>query len=209
VAVLDLIAALFIRKAREDPPGSVFKTQVGFLLVYLLTSFIMLAGCLARSDRLLSFGLALLGLEALCFTLTCTTIVYFIERDIPSRLRTDPTRPDWDAAAPDIAARLQKAIDGAGLYRDADLTLDRLAQELGVDPKRLSYHFKTFLGTNFRGYINDLRLRAVCRDLCESPAASILDIALKSGFNSKSSFNSLFIKAYGVTPREYRARNCV
>ena len=92
------------------------------------------------------------------------------------------------------------------MYRNEELTLPQLARALGVEPRRLSYHFKTRCGTNFRGYINDLRLRAVCRDLLESPDSSILDLAYKNGFNSKSSFNMLFLKAYGLTPREFRSR---
>ena len=80
---------------------------------------------------------------------------------------------------------------------------------LGEEPKRLSYHLNVSLSTSFRGYINELRLAAVCQDLLAEPRRSILDIAFANGFNSKSSFNTLFFKKYGITPREFRRENLV
>jgi AraC-like DNA-binding protein len=52
------------------------------------------------------------------------------------------------------------------------------------------------LSKTFRGYINEFRLTAVCRDLLLDPRHSILDIGFSNGFNSKSSFNALFFRKY-------------
>ena len=204
--VLDLRAARRVRKTGMIPPGGVFRTQVVWLFIYLAFSLLLLAGCLLRSERLLAIGLAALGLAAVGFTLTCTTVLYFMHGSLAHPLRTAEARPDWDATADEFSGRLERLIRESAPYRSEELTLPQLARALGVEPRRLSYHFKTRCGTNFRGYINDLRLRAVCRDLLESPDSSILDLAFKNGFNSKSSFNMLFLKAYGLTPREFRSR---
>lgn len=96
-------------------------------------------------------------------------------------------------------------LDGgiAGTWKRT-LRKAQVAQLPGEEPKRLSYHFNRRLSTNFRRYINDRRPRAVSRDLLEKPDSSILDTAPVNGFNSKSSFNTLFIEAYGMTPREFK-----
>jgi AraC-like DNA-binding protein len=202
----NLVASLRILVDRGRTPSAAIKTQAIFLSIYFVLSLGLFAACILRSEHLLSLAFAAFGLAAACFTLTCTSVIYFIERQGASLGKPAPSRPDWDASAEEIQAKLDRILIGTSLYKDAELALPRLARLMGVDQKRLSYHFKTVLGTNFRGYINDIRLQAVSRDLRERPSASILDIALEHGFNSKSSFNSLFIGAFGLTPREYRSR---
>ena len=88
--------------------------------------------------------------------------------------------------------------------RNANLTLVKLAHMSVKIPSRLTYHFKTCLSTNFRGYLND-PVKAACRDLVDKPHFMILTIAFENGFNSKSSFNMLFDESFAVTPRNFRA----
>ena len=94
-------------------------------------------------------------------------------------------------------------------YRDETLSLRQLAGMLGVEPKRLSYHLNLHHAKSFRSYINELRLEAVCRDLMADSHRTILDTAFANGFNSKSSFNELFLKKYGKTPKEFRREDLI
>gem|GEM_PF-2029193 len=204
---LGLVAAWKLRRGSKTAPSLVFKTQVIFLIIYLAESLPLLVACVQRSDRLLDLVFAMIGLSAVVFTLTCTSVVYFSGAEASPLRGIGQARPDWDLGAGEIAAKLEQAMKSTAAYRHADLRLDQLARLSKVEPRRLSYYFKANLGTNFRGYLNGLRLRAVCRDLRAKPFASILDIAMENGFSSKSSFNSLFVKAYGMTPREYRSRH--
>ena len=57
---------------------------------------------------------------------------------------------------------------------------------------------------NFTDYINVYRFNAACAMLTETDM-SMTDIAYESGFQSIRSFNSIFKKLSGVTPREYRS----
>ncbi len=143
-------------------------------------------------------------LVAIVFTLTASTILYF-PADRPDLSRASTTRREWDLNSESLSKRLDLLMERSAPYRNANLTLVKLAHMLGEDPKPLTYHFKTCLSTNFRGYLNGLRLKAVCRDLVDKPHSTILTIAFENGFNSKSSFNMLFYETFAVTPRNFRA----
>jgi AraC-like DNA-binding protein len=90
------------------------------------------------------------------------------------------------------------------LYRDPALTLEELAQRLGVNPHQLSELLNSLMGTTFRAYLNGLRIERAKSFLLEDGASTILDIAFESGFNSKSAFNAAFRNETGQTPSEYR-----
>jgi AraC-like DNA-binding protein len=201
---LDLVAAHRIR-AGSLAYRSLFRTQVLFLLAYLAVAIVLLIACLLRDERLLKIATAAFGLIAMGFTLTATSIRYLNPASIVRASGMIQPRPEWDMDSEAFSEKLERLMAKAAPYRDAKLSLEGLARLLGEDPRRLSYHFRKTMATSFRGYLNDLRLRRVCLDLVEKPHATVLDLALDAGFNSKSSFNDLFIKAYGMTPREYRA----
>ncbi|HEY1405828.1 MAG TPA: helix-turn-helix domain-containing protein [Spirochaetota bacterium] len=59
---------------------------------------------------------------------------------------------------------------------------------------------------NFRSYLNSFRIDEARSMLIEKPELSVLEIAYATGFNSKSSFNELFIKSTGLSPRDFRSR---
>ena len=62
------------------------------------------------------------------------------------------------------------------------------------------------MGKNFYTLVNDYRIEEVKRRL-EDPRyrnLTILAIAYDSGFNAKSSFNTIFKEQTGMTPSEYQ-----
>ncbi|HUI70860.1 MAG TPA: helix-turn-helix domain-containing protein [Spirochaetia bacterium] len=202
--VLDLLAARRLHKEEDVNNRREFGTQVVFLFAYLGGSLILLSACAVRSDQLIAIAFAVLGLVAVGFTLTCTSILYFPRDSLSPSLLVSAAQQEWDRSAEELSVRLNRLMEESAPYTDPDLTLPRLARMLGEEPKRLSYHFNRTLSTNFRTYINERRLQAVCRDLRGKPDSSILDIAFANGFNSKSSFNTLFMRSLGTTPRAFR-----
>lgn len=85
------------------------------------------------------------------------------------------------------------------------VTLEGLARELGVSRSHLSHLFSQRLGTNFRRYVNALRVDQACLMLRETEW-SVTQIAYECGFDAQRTFNRAFGEQYGIAPREYRKR---
>lgn len=105
-----------------------------------------------------------------------------------------------------IWERLEALMAAEPLYLDPDLQLSTLAERLDVSPQTLSEVLNRIAGSRFYDYVNRLRVERA-RQLLRDPAlaeTSILDIALRAGFNSKSTFNKYFKQEVGQTPTAYR-----
>ena len=86
------------------------------------------------------------------------------------------------------------------------LSLDILADELGVSKYYLSRIFSSKLNTNFNDYINGVRLNYATM-LISTTNNSITQICSDAGFNSQRTFNRVFQETFQMTPREYRYLN--
>jgi AraC-like DNA-binding protein len=91
-------------------------------------------------------------------------------------------------------------------YRDPDLTLSRLADQLDTTPHKLSEVLNAELSQTFYDFVNGYRVEEVRRRLAdtESTQLNVLTLAMDAGFSSKSTFNQVFKKLTGQTPSTYR-----
>ncbi|HTK57241.1 MAG TPA: helix-turn-helix transcriptional regulator, partial [Gemmatimonadales bacterium] len=110
----------------------------------------------------------------------------------------------------EAAARLQQLralMDEKHPYRRSQLTLQELADEMGMSTHNLSQVINTQAGKSFYDFINGYRAEEAMRRLRDPKSAhlTILAIAEESGFNSKATFNAFFKRHAGVTPSQYRA----
>ena len=108
-----------------------------------------------------------------------------------------------------LSGELDAMMREESLYCDEDLSQERLASLLGISRHQLSELIRVVHKTNFYGYINALRVDCARRLLILDPDRTILSIALASGFNSKSTFNSEFKKQTGKTPGAYRREHII
>jgi AraC-like DNA-binding protein len=93
-------------------------------------------------------------------------------------------------------------------WLDPDLTLEQLAGQLALRPRVLSQVINEDLGQNFFEFINRYRI-GEAKALLMDPAdkkMTVLEVLYQVGFNSKSSFNTLFKKQTGVTPSEFKKK---
>lgn len=90
------------------------------------------------------------------------------------------------------------------VFCDEDLNLKTLADLVGVKSGQLSEYFHKRYGFGFYQYINQYRIEEAKRYLLEPTERTILSIADAVGFNSKSTFNRVFLEKVGVTPTDFR-----
>ncbi len=91
-------------------------------------------------------------------------------------------------------------------FLDPYLSLENLAEELGISSSGLSKTMNSYAGSNFSDYINKYRVEEAKTLLGDSSfsAYTIVAIGLECGFNSKSTFYAAFKKFTGLTPTAYR-----
>lgn len=89
-----------------------------------------------------------------------------------------------------------------------DLQLETISRELHISKYYISRLFTQKLHIGFNEYIGTLRISDACK-LLVSEDKSITEIALSVGFNSTRSFNRLFLKYIGKTPRQYKNKQYV
>ena len=111
-----------------------------------------------------------------------------------------------DTEAQSYLKKLVQIIETDKPYLNSDLTLRELAEKLSISTHNLSEILNTRLNQNFYDFINHYRVEEVKRRLADkdSDNFSLIAIAFDSGFNSKSTFNTIFKKQTGTTPSQYR-----
>lgn len=108
-----------------------------------------------------------------------------------------------------LKAQLDRLMRDEEPFLDPNLTQSRLAKQMGISAKHLSYVMNEGYGQSYTEFVNHHRIQKAC-DLLrddEFKDQSILEIALLAGFNSKSTFNRLFRLQTGITPSQYRKQH--
>lgn len=115
--------------------------------------------------------------------------------------RLEPTlRPIQHSSMADQIASVLNFI--AQTYT-TDITIEQLAQEFNLSVSYFRKIFQDNLGVSPQQYIIHLRL-SMAEQLLRTTQKQILEISEEVGFRSLSSFNRLFKKAYGCSPRSIR-----
>lgn len=91
-------------------------------------------------------------------------------------------------------------------HLNPDLTLSYLSEVLSIPNNHLSQVINERFGKNFYDFTNSYRVKEAQAWLADPKrnSATMLEIALESGFKSKSTFNSAFKKHTSMTPSEYK-----
>ena len=109
----------------------------------------------------------------------------------------------------DYKRRLDHVMSRRRVYLQSDITLPRLAHEVGCSANHLSQVINAGFGMSFFDYLNHFRIDHARRLLSQSDDRNnaILNVAFAVGFNSNSAFYAAFKKCVGQTPAQYRRRN--
>lgn len=87
------------------------------------------------------------------------------------------------------------------------VTLASFCKYFSRSKSYVSHTFKSTFGVSFSAYCNNLRLNDA-KNLLLVTDSSVTDIAINSGFNDVSYFVRLFKERYGLSPLQFRKKNC-
>jgi len=81
-------------------------------------------------------------------------------------------------------------------------TLQELADEIGLNIKKLKEGFKQIYGDSVFSFLFDYKME-VARKLLESGTHNVNEVGHKVGYSTSSHFIAAFKKKYGTTPKKY------
>lgn len=94
-------------------------------------------------------------------------------------------------------------------YLNASLTIYQLSEQLDIPVRELSQFINHKLNKHFFDFVNEYRVKKAMEILANPlyDKMTVLEVLYEVGFNSKSSFNTVFKKYTGKTPTQYRKNN--
>jgi two-component system response regulator YesN len=99
-----------------------------------------------------------------------------------------------------------QALRGINTSRDPNISLESVAESVGVHPVTLSRMFKQQTGMTFVRYLVHCRLKQAATALLATDK-TFNEISEESGYIDYRYFRSLFKKEFGMSPADYRRRN--
>jgi AraC-like DNA-binding protein len=102
------------------------------------------------------------------------------------------------------ALRFKKLFDHISRHHAEKLSVAQAARLSGMSAPQFMKLFKQVAGMTLVAYLHHVRLSNAARLLKET-ALSIAEIAVQTGFADQSYFDKRFKKAFGMTPKAFRA----
>lgn len=106
-----------------------------------------------------------------------------------------------NASETDAVIRAKRYI--ADNYEDAELSLSRVAEHVGLNEKYFTNRFTRETGETFSAYVSSLRMEKA-KELLRTTSFKVYEIAEMSGYHSVEHFNRVFKKQVGISPMQYR-----
>lgn len=119
------------------------------------------------------------------------------------RMRQASTTQVYEHYASGGDRAVEVALQYIKTQYNADLSLEKVASIVYLNPVYFSQLFKQKTGKGFKEYIIHLRLEQA-KQMLLNPQLKIADIAERVGYNDIRHFSQVFRKKYAATPSEYR-----
>ncbi len=88
---------------------------------------------------------------------------------------------------------------------DKQISLESVADQIGISPGRLSRLFVLETGKGFSEYLIDFRLERACK-LLSQPGSSVKSVSISVGYTDPNYFARLFRKRLGLTPSSFQTK---
>ncbi len=192
-------------KKRNQKSIKELKIILKYMLFVVIFSLMMLMASITGSNLLNIISIYLLTLAGIWYFIFSFRYPEFTQKAIREAkfIRYENTILNGiDANV--VLEHLDYLMNEEKIYVDDELTLQKLSAQLMITSHQLSKILNSKRKVNFRTLVNSYRIKEAMSQIASYPDKTILEIALASGFNSKSSFNGVFLKSTGVTPSDYR-----
>lgn len=202
------IKELYSFTSQKITLGWALFVSISFFVLYALLFIIGLTRVLVSNFPLdpVLLGNIILVFHAFAFSI----FGYQQDRIYPEAVKKGREKYAHSGLRPETMDTLkQKLLDlmeKEHLYRDPELSILDISKKLRVPRHHVTQILNEKLGKNFYTFINGYRVeeaKAMLSDM-KNDIYTVLAIGYDAGFNSKSSFNTLFKKYVGITPSEYR-----
>ncbi|MCQ2187371.1 MAG: AraC family transcriptional regulator [Bacteroidales bacterium] len=160
---------------------------IAFPLPAIMSVYSMLDGIATQKDPFIQF----LGI---------LDILYTLSKFDADTLATSPKACEEDESG---SGRIRKVNDFISNHYTEDITLEDLAEHVGLTPTSLSRLYRQKTGETISNHVIDTRLGHAVRDLVNTDR-NIADICFSCGFNNLSNFNRIFKSRHGMSPKEFR-----
>lgn len=160
---------------------------IAFPMPAIMSVYSMLDGIATQNDPFIQF----LGI---------LNILYTLSKFDADTLATSPKACEEDESG---SGRIRKVNEFISNHYTEDITLEGLAEHVGLTPTSLSRLYRQKTGETISNHIIDTRLGHAVRDLVNTDR-NIADICFACGFNNLSNFNRIFKSRHGMSPKEFR-----
>ncbi|MFT5577337.1 MAG: AraC-like DNA-binding protein [Paraglaciecola psychrophila] len=82
-------------------------------------------------------------------------------------------------------------------------SIEQLAKQSGLSPRRLNLEFKEIFGCSVFGLLCQRRLQLAKEALIETPQIALNELALRIGYAHSTNFIAAFKREFGIPPRQY------
>ncbi|KAA9354626.1 helix-turn-helix transcriptional regulator [Larkinella humicola] len=137
---------------------------------------------------------------------------FFVEEPDPEPEAPSPRKKYEKSALSEeveeaVLQKLTRLMEDEKPYLQSDLSLPKLAQQLGTSPHHLSQLLNDRLEQSFFDLLATYRVREAQQLLQDSGTANLKidEIAERVGYNSTSAFHTAFKRLTGQTPAQFRA----
>ena len=133
-------------------------------------------------------------------------LLSFFVKFINNRIQDEELFPNVrQSRQKEYIKKFNDLLDFINLHYSEELNLESMAARMGFSKFHFSRLFKQYTNLTFNDYLNFRRLKAA-EELLANPALSIIEVSMRSGYSSISTFNRLFRQMKNCTPSEYRSK---
>ena len=125
----------------------------------------------------------------------------------PQTEKPSPDRADHAVRDAELFARIEYLMQTEGVYRQNDLTIERLAERLDTNRTYISRAINQQAGKAFSSYVNSYRIDEAVRRLSDVDDDTPLKaLAQMLGYNHLQTFYTSFQSAIGMPSSKYREK---